>query len=94
MPRSRGRKRKKAGALPPGVKRMTPEVRDALLKQREAFRAKFGRDPGPGDPVFFDPDTDTPTQINKERMEADLDEAFHKAGIDPAKAAAFKKLLR
>jgi hypothetical protein len=41
--------------------------------------------------MFFDPDADTPNLIGKERMEADLDEAFRKAGIDPAKAAAFKK---
>jgi hypothetical protein len=55
MPKSRRRK-KKVGALSPGVMRMTPEVHDALLKQREAFRAKFGRDPDPNDPVIFDAD--------------------------------------
>lgn len=27
-----------------------------LEGQRERFREKFGRDPGPEDPVFFDPD--------------------------------------
>jgi hypothetical protein len=97
MPKSRGRKKPKkpvTRTAPAGIVKMTPEVHDALLKQREAFRAKFGRDPGPGDPVFFDPDADTPTQISQERMEADLDEALRKAGIDPAKAVAFKKLLR
>jgi hypothetical protein len=49
MPRSRRRKREKVNALPAGVMRMSPEVHDALLRQREAFRAKFGRDPGPND---------------------------------------------
>jgi hypothetical protein len=28
---------------------------------------KFGRDPGPNDPVFFDPDKDVPTPIDMER---------------------------
>jgi hypothetical protein len=31
---------------------MTPKVRAALLAQREAFKKKFGREPGEGDPVF------------------------------------------
>jgi hypothetical protein len=39
---------------------MTPEVYAALKEQREAFRKKFGRDPGPGDPVIFDPLADKP----------------------------------
>ena len=34
-------------------------MRDALLEQHAAFRAKFGRDPCPSDPIFFDPDADT-----------------------------------
>jgi hypothetical protein len=35
---------------------MTPRVHAALMEQRQAFIDKFGREPGPGDPVFFDPD--------------------------------------
>jgi hypothetical protein len=42
---------------------MTPWVHEALLEQRKAFVEKFGREPGPGDPVFFDPDKDVPTPI-------------------------------
>jgi hypothetical protein len=87
MPKSRRRK-KKVGALPPGAVRMTPEVQDALLQQREAFRAKFGRDPGPNDPVFFDPDKDEPTPID---MEADVLAAMSKANLPPEFAYAYKK---
>jgi hypothetical protein len=62
MPKSRRRK-KKIGALPHGVVKMTPEVHEALFQHREAFRAKFGRDPGPNDPVFFDPDATDPVHV-------------------------------
>jgi hypothetical protein len=27
-----------------------------MERQAERFRNKFGRDPGPEDPIFFDPD--------------------------------------
>jgi site-specific recombinase XerD len=92
MPKSGAHRRGKTSQA--RVVSMTPELRNALLRQREAFKAKFGREPGPDDPVFFDPDADTPVPISREQMEADLDEVFRKAGIDPAKAAPFKKMLR
>jgi hypothetical protein len=65
---------------------MTPRVHAALHK--------FGREPGPGDQVFFDPDKDVPTSIGAERMSADLEKAIRESGIDPAKAEALRKLLR
>jgi hypothetical protein len=55
------KRRKKGEPSTPGAVRMTPEMHDMLLRQREAFRKKFGRDPGPGDPFFFDPNADEPT---------------------------------
>lgn len=67
---------------------MTPEVHDALLQQREAFRAKFGRDPGPNDPVFFDPNKDQPSPID---MEADVLAAMSAANLPPEFAYAYKK---
>jgi hypothetical protein len=73
---------------------MTPRVHAALLEQRKAFIEKFGREPGPGDPVFFDPDKDVPTPIGPERMHADLEKALRDSGIDPDKAEVFRKLLR
>ena len=90
MPKSRGRKKK----LPLGVVQMTPRVHQALLEQRKAFIEKFGREPGPADPVFFDPDKDVPTPIDPARFDADLEKAIRDAGIDPAKAEAIRKLLR
>jgi hypothetical protein len=90
VPKSRRRKKK----LPRGVVPMTPRVRDALVEQRKAFIEKFGREPGPDDLVFFDPDKDVPTPIDPARMEADLEKAIRDAGIDPAKAEAIRMLLR
>ncbi|MBO0823398.1 MAG: hypothetical protein J2P27_06005 [Actinobacteria bacterium] len=40
-----------------------PAANEALREQHELFREKFGRDPDPGDPVFFDPDSDEPTLL-------------------------------
>lgn len=86
MPKSRGRKRPKKLRLLTGaasVVNMSAEMRIALEAQRAAHTAKFGREPGPGDPVVFDPVTDTPVEISRERIAADLDEAVRKAGLDP-----------
>jgi hypothetical protein len=60
---------------------MTPRVHEALLEQRKAFIEKFGREPGPDDPVFFDPDEDAPTRIDPDRFSADLEKALRDAGI-------------
>ena len=88
MPKSRRRKK-----LPLGVP-MTPLVHQALLDQRKAFIEKFGREPGPDDPVFFDPDKDAPTPIDPARMDEDLEKAIRDAGIEPVKAIAIRVLLR
>ncbi len=71
------------------------EVRRVLIEQRARFRAKFGRDPGLDDPIFFDPDQDTPQPWNEEsyrkHWEATLDKA-QALGLDPAKVYAAKKV--
>jgi hypothetical protein len=72
VPKSRSRKTK----LPRGVVPMTPRVHAALLEQRKAFIEKFGREPGPGDPVFFDPDKDVPTPMDAERLDTRLPAEF------------------
>lgn len=45
-----------------------------LKKQLRAFRKKFGRDPGPNDPVFFDPNADTPQPIPQAEIDATMRE--------------------
>jgi hypothetical protein len=38
------------------VVKMPEELRQGLADQLERFRKKFSREPGPDDPVFFDPE--------------------------------------
>lgn len=40
------------------------ELAPILRGQRGRFRAKFGRAPGPNDPIFFDPNDDEPRPLN------------------------------
>jgi len=58
----------------PGMKtkqiKMDPELARAMKNQLSAFKKKFGREPGPNDPVFFDPDADTPQPIPIEKLRA------------------------
>lgn len=67
--------------------------KEILRQQRRAFRRKFGREPGPTDPVFFDPDApgDTPQELDPNKMRADVLEAMAKAGTPPEIAYAFAK---
>ncbi len=53
----------------PRVIDMHPEVATALESQMERFREKFGRDPGPDDPIFFDPDADSPRPLPAEEWD-------------------------
>jgi hypothetical protein len=64
-----------------------------LLAQRAAFIEKFGREPGPTDPVFFDPTKDEPTQMSGSDMRQQLTETMRKAGIDEEKIATFLRTL-
>lgn len=57
--------------------RETPNGRElgaSLEAQAEAFRQKFGRAPGPDDPLLFDPDAELPTPITEQYMTEKLDE--------------------
>jgi len=75
-----------------GVARRSPstEIASALKDQREAFRRKFGCDPGPNDPVFFDPDADTPQELDLGEFDTAVIEAMVNANIDPAYVFAHK----
>lgn len=43
--------------MPDGSRKvfLSPDQVALLEHQRDMFREKFRRDPGPGDPLFFDP---------------------------------------
>lgn len=69
--------------------KMPPQVEIALKQQREKFKAKFGRYPGPNDPVFFDSDCDTPTPITPDQFLKLFLKAANSAGVDEDKARQF-----
>ena len=76
---------------------MPPEVAKALKEQLKAFRKKFHRDPGPDDPVFFDPTADTPQPLPEARVGLMLEqllEAAREANIRPEVLYAVKKTGR
>jgi hypothetical protein len=70
---------------------MSEPVRRALQEQRLAFIAKFGREPGPNDPVFFDPNADTPRPLDMDDTEAEVVAAMRKSGVDEAIIYAYQK---
>ena len=74
-----------------GANRLDAELLRALREQLEAFRQKFGRDPGPEDPLFFDPEADQPRPMDDAQLDAMLVEALRHAGADPAYIHAYKR---
>jgi hypothetical protein len=70
-----------------GVHRATPlseEMKAVLEGQRQKFIEKYGREPGPDDPVFFD-------LPPPEHVEHEMVQAMRAAGLDPAYAYAYEK---
>jgi len=70
---------------------MTPELEEAFKEQEKRFVEKFGREPGPEDPIFFDPDADTPQPYPEEKFTKTIVEAMRKAGVDERLINAYKK---
>jgi len=64
------------------VIKIDKELHEAMVRQRESFKEKFGREAGPGDPLFFDPDYDVPTPLTEAKVKRELVEAARKAGLD------------
>jgi|SRR5579859_649904 len=75
--------------------RLDKEGCEAIEQQIAAFRKKFGREPGPNDPIFFDPDADTPQPYPEEKFRREwnemMDEAVRAGDIRPELAYAAKK---
>lgn len=63
---------------------MTDEVAGVLEQQKQKFIEKFGREPGPDEPIFFD-------MPHPEHLEAMMVEDMKAAGLAPAFIYAFEK---
>jgi len=76
---------------------LPPEAAKALKKQLKAFRKRFNRDPRPDEPIFFDPDSNTPqfqSEANIKAMWEGILAAAKKAGIRPEILYAMRKTGR
>jgi len=71
--------------------KLDPESMDMMQQQLQAFREKFGREPGPDDPIFFDPKADTPQPFRLEKFLEESTEAMVAAGIRPEIIYAHRK---
>ena len=58
--------------------------------QRRFFEEKFGRPPGPDDPLFFDPDADEPQLMSLPGVETATVGMLEAAGISPAWIYAYQ----
>ncbi|HYH66465.1 MAG TPA: SEC-C domain-containing protein [Urbifossiella sp.] len=63
---------------------LSPEAVEILREQRERFVARFGREPRPDEPIFFDAPP-------VEQIEFQMVQAMKAAGIDPAVIYAYEK---
>jgi hypothetical protein len=70
---------------------MSSEMEEMLKEQRKLFMKKFGREPRPNEPIFFDPDADTPQQLSEEKISGIFIDAMRKAGIDERYINAYRK---
>jgi hypothetical protein len=61
-----------------------------LDEQRERFRAKFGREPRPEDPILFDENADTPQPMALAEIEREVLEFLTAVNLDPAYIHAYK----
>jgi hypothetical protein len=76
---------------------LTPELIEMFKLQKQRFVEKFGREPGPHDPIFFDEKADAPQYRKQAEVSAKFDEMLDRAqaaGVDPAKIYASRKTGR
>ena len=72
------------------------QLRELMKRQAGHFREKFGRDPSPEDPIFFDPEADEPRPHDLDTMTREMTEGLRQAGtevgINPALIEAWCEL--
>jgi hypothetical protein len=73
------------------------ETAEIIARQKKLFREQFGREPGPDDPLFFDPGVAAPQFLSDESTDEiwkSLLQAAGDSGIDPAVVYAMNKTGR
>jgi hypothetical protein len=87
-----GSKNRKHRKKHPGVSRVIPigpGIAAILDAQRRQFVEQFGREPGPDDPIFFDPDFHVPVEGSDVRLAEVFAKASLAAGVTKTKEEAF-----
>jgi hypothetical protein len=56
------------------------QLREMMESQARRFRDKFGRDPRPEDPIFFDPDAEEPRPLELDTVTREMTEGLQQAG--------------
>jgi hypothetical protein len=73
---------------------VSAETRELIKAQQAMFRQKFGREPGASDPLFFDPDADTPKPMDVEAYKEAMIKMMGDAGLPSDLIYAFEKTGR
>jgi hypothetical protein len=101
MPRrprqNRSRTKRATEAYPKKTIPIDHTAAEAITEQKRLFREKFGREPGPEDPLFFNPESPVPEFLSIESQEATwraLVQAAGESGMDPAMVYAMNKTGR
>jgi hypothetical protein len=63
------------------------------LKHCSLSASLFGREPAPGEPIFFDPEMDVPTPAPLYKIPIDVMEAILKTGLDQAEVMALLRVV-
>jgi len=71
--------------------KMNAETKAIIENQLQKFREKFGREPGPKDPIFFDPDSFAPEPYRLDQFQEETEKAMSEAGIRPEIIYAYRK---
>ena len=76
---------------------LTRETAEIIAEQKKVFREQFGREPGPDDPLFFEPRVAVPQFLSDEFFDEvwkSLLQAAGDSGIDPTIVYAMNKTGR
>jgi hypothetical protein len=63
-----------------------PTKKEMLGDLNRLFKEKFGREPGPDDPLFLDPDADTPIPLAASKLRAQVVITMIRAGTPEIRA--------
>ncbi|MFE0630870.1 hypothetical protein ACFW3D_28410 [Streptomyces sp. NPDC058864] len=73
------------------ITRISQDASAALQAQVRAFEEKFGRPPSGDDPIFFDPDADSPQTLSLAKVEEEGTALLKTLGLSPSWIYAYRQ---